>query len=70
MCMCFVTTKTEPQLFFVLPFGPLIDLCFLVKHVEAHSNRAVIIIAPVLGVAFLAAVCVLLACRKFKKRPG
>ncbi|KAH0906398.1 hypothetical protein HID58_038225 [Brassica napus] len=36
---------------------------------ETHSNRAVIIIAPVLGVAFLAAVCVLLACRKFKKRP-
>ncbi|RID40866.1 hypothetical protein BRARA_J00875 [Brassica rapa] len=48
-----------------------IDLYIRLPHFElkAHSNRAVIIIAPVLGVAFLAAVCVLLACRKFKKRP-
>ncbi|WZZ21069.1 hypothetical protein YC2023_122456 [Brassica napus] len=48
-----------------------IDLYIRLPHSElkTHSNRAVIIIAPVLGVAFLAAVCVLLACRKFKKRP-
>uniref|UniRef100_A0A0D3EAU1 Receptor-like serine/threonine-protein kinase n=1 Tax=Brassica oleracea var. oleracea TaxID=109376 RepID=A0A0D3EAU1_BRAOL len=48
-----------------------IDLYIRLPHSElkTYSNRAVIIIAPVLGVAFLAAVCVLLACRKFKKRP-
>ncbi|KAG2275327.1 hypothetical protein Bca52824_057882 [Brassica carinata] len=48
-----------------------IDLYIRLPHSElkTYSNRAAIIIAPVLGVAFLAAVCVLLACRKFKKRP-
>ncbi|CAF2115867.1 G-type lectin S-receptor-like serine/threonine-protein kinase At1g11330 isoform X2 [Brassica napus] len=40
--------------------------------VETHtrSKRAIMITAPVLGVAFVAAVCVILACRKFKKRPA
>ncbi|KAF8083604.1 hypothetical protein N665_0763s0002, partial [Sinapis alba] len=36
---------------------------------KTHNNRAIIIIAPVLGVAFVAVVCLLLACRKIKKCP-
>ncbi|XP_013601918.1 PREDICTED: G-type lectin S-receptor-like serine/threonine-protein kinase At1g11330 isoform X1 [Brassica oleracea var. oleracea] len=35
---------------------------------KTHSNRAIMITASVLGVAFVAVVCILLACRKFKKR--
>ncbi|KAJ4875658.1 G-type lectin S-receptor-like serine/threonine-protein kinase [Raphanus sativus] len=48
-----------------------IDLYIRLPHSElkTHSNRAIIIVAPVLGVVFVAAVCLLLACRKFKKRP-
>uniref|UniRef100_A0A1J3IX87 Receptor-like serine/threonine-protein kinase n=1 Tax=Noccaea caerulescens TaxID=107243 RepID=A0A1J3IX87_NOCCA len=39
------------------------------SELKTHSKRAIMITAPVLGVAFVAAVCVLLACRKLKKRP-
>ncbi|KAL0884780.1 hypothetical protein Bca101_008761 [Brassica carinata] len=40
------------------------------SHVQTHSNRAIMITASVLGFAFVAVVCILLACRKFKKRPA
>ncbi|CAH2034576.1 unnamed protein product, partial [Thlaspi arvense] len=54
--------------------GSGIDLYVRLAHselklAETHSKRAVMITAPVLGVAFIAAVCLILACRKFKKRP-
>uniref|UniRef100_A0A0D3DXZ2 non-specific serine/threonine protein kinase n=1 Tax=Brassica oleracea var. oleracea TaxID=109376 RepID=A0A0D3DXZ2_BRAOL len=52
--------------------GSGIDLYIRVSHSEfkTHSKRTVVITASVLGVVFVAAVCVLLACRKFKKRPA
>ncbi|ESQ35719.1 hypothetical protein EUTSA_v10006785mg [Eutrema salsugineum] len=51
--------------------GSGIDLNIRLAHSElqTHGKRAIMITAPVVGVAFVAAVCVLLACRKFKKRP-
>ncbi|CAH8360318.1 unnamed protein product [Eruca vesicaria subsp. sativa] len=36
---------------------------------KTHSNRSIMITAPVLSVAFVAVVCLLLAWIKFKKRP-
>ncbi|KAJ4895616.1 G-type lectin S-receptor-like serine/threonine-protein kinase [Raphanus sativus] len=51
--------------------GSGIDLYIRVSHSEfkTHGKRTVMITASVLGVVFIAAVCVLLACRTFKKRP-
>ncbi|KAJ4895617.1 G-type lectin S-receptor-like serine/threonine-protein kinase [Raphanus sativus] len=40
------------------------------RPLETHSKRAIMITASVLGVAFVAVLCILLACRKFKKRSG
>ncbi|KAJ4895615.1 G-type lectin S-receptor-like serine/threonine-protein kinase [Raphanus sativus] len=50
--------------------GSGIDLYIRLAHSElkTHSKRVLMITAPVLSVAFVAAVCVLVACRKFKKR--
>ncbi|WZZ19075.1 LOW QUALITY PROTEIN: hypothetical protein YC2023_112164 [Brassica napus] len=52
--------------------GSGIDLYIRVSHSEfkTHSKRTVLITSSVLGVVFVAMVCVLLACRKFKKRPA
>ncbi|ESQ50883.1 hypothetical protein EUTSA_v10022559mg [Eutrema salsugineum] len=49
-----------------------IDLYIRVAHSEldTHRNRTIIIAASVLGVAFIAVVCVLLACRKLRKHPA
>ncbi|KAF3492933.1 hypothetical protein DY000_02057898 [Brassica cretica] len=51
--------------------GSGIDLYGRVAHSElkTHSKLAIMVTAPVLGVAFVAAVCVVLACQKLKKRP-
>ncbi|KAF8111068.1 hypothetical protein N665_0076s0071 [Sinapis alba] len=50
--------------------GSGIDLYIRLAHSELKtpSKRVLMITAPVLGFAFAAAVCILLACRKFKKR--
>ncbi|KAG2300920.1 hypothetical protein Bca52824_037392 [Brassica carinata] len=52
--------------------GSGIDLYIRVAHSEfkTQSKQAIMITASVLGVVFVATVCVLLACRKFKKRPA
>ncbi|CAH2038269.1 unnamed protein product, partial [Thlaspi arvense] len=66
-CMLWSGSLVDMQSF----LGSGIDLYVRLAHseIKTHNKRAVMITAPVLGVAFVAAVCVLLACRKFKKRP-
>ncbi|KAL0732650.1 hypothetical protein Bca4012_008859 [Brassica carinata] len=51
--------------------GSGIDLYIRLAHSElkTHSKRVLMITASTLGVAFVAAVCILIACREFKKRP-
>ncbi|KAF8090675.1 hypothetical protein N665_0469s0012 [Sinapis alba] len=66
-CMLWSGDLVDMQSF----LGSGIDLNIRLAHSElkTHSNRAIMITAPVLGVALVAAICVLLACRRFKKRP-
>ncbi|RID48675.1 hypothetical protein BRARA_I05174 [Brassica rapa] len=67
-CMLWSGELVDMQSF----LGSGIDLYIRVAHSElkTHSKLAVMITAPVLGVAFVAAVCVVLACQKLKKRPA
>lgn len=67
-CMLWSGDLVDMQSF----LGSGIDLFIRVAHSElkTHSNLAVMIAAPVIGVMLIAAVCVLLACRKYKKRPA
>ncbi|KAL9305765.1 G-type lectin S-receptor-like serine/threonine-protein kinaseRLK-Pelle-DLSV family [Arabidopsis thaliana] len=66
-CMLWSGDLVDMQSF----LGSGIDLFIRVANSElkTHSNLAVMIAAPVIGVALIAAVCVLLACRKYRKRP-
>ncbi|ESQ35718.1 hypothetical protein EUTSA_v10006795mg [Eutrema salsugineum] len=66
-CMLWSGSLVDMQSF----LGSGTDLYVRLAHSElkSHSKRAIIITAPVVGVAFVAAVCVLLACQKFKRRP-
>ncbi|KAG2267922.1 hypothetical protein Bca52824_062477 [Brassica carinata] len=67
-CMLWSGSLVDMQSF----LGSGIDLYIRLSHSElkAHSKRAIMITALVLGVVFVSAVCVLLACLKLKKRPG
>ncbi|CAN7098172.1 unnamed protein product [Brassica rapa subsp. narinosa] len=67
-CMLWSGNLVDMQSF----LGSGIDLYIRLSHSElkAHSKRAVMITALVLGIVFVSAVCVLLACLKLKKRPG
>ncbi|KAJ4895614.1 G-type lectin S-receptor-like serine/threonine-protein kinase [Raphanus sativus] len=67
-CMLWSGDLVDMQSF----LGSGIDLYIRVAHSElkTHSNRVLMITAPLLGVVFVAAVCGLFACRKFKKRPA
>ncbi|WZZ83637.1 G-type lectin S-receptor-like serine/threonine-protein kinase At1g11330 isoform X2 [Brassica napus] len=67
-CMLWSADLVDMQSF----LGSGIDLYIRLAHSElkTHSKRILMITAPVLGVVLVAAVFVLLACRKFKKRPG
>uniref|UniRef100_M4DTM1 Receptor-like serine/threonine-protein kinase n=1 Tax=Brassica campestris TaxID=3711 RepID=M4DTM1_BRACM len=67
-CMLWSGSLVDMQSF----LGSGIDLYIRLSHSElkAHSKRAVMITALVLGIVFVSAVCVLLACLKLKKRPG
>ncbi|KAG5391839.1 hypothetical protein IGI04_021802 [Brassica rapa subsp. trilocularis] len=66
-CMLWSGSLVDMQSF----VGSGIDLNIRLAHSElkTHSSLAIVITASVLGVAFVAAVCVLLACRRFRKRP-
>ncbi|CAF2051355.1 BnaA09g47650D [Brassica napus] len=68
-CMIWSGELVDMQSF----LGSGIDLYIRLAHSElkTHSKRVLIMItAPVLGVAFAATVCILIACWKFKKRPA
>ncbi|KAL1222888.1 G-type lectin S-receptor-like serine/threonine-protein kinase [Cardamine amara subsp. amara] len=67
-CMIWSVSLVDMQSF----LGSGTDLYIRVAHSElkTHSNRAIMIAAPVIGVVLIAAVCVLLACRRFRKRPA
>ncbi|CAA7020839.1 unnamed protein product [Microthlaspi erraticum] len=66
-CMLWSGSLLDMQSF----LGSGIDLYIRLadSELKTHSKRAIMITAPVVGVVFVAAVCILLACRKFKKRP-
>ncbi|EOA37608.1 hypothetical protein CARUB_v10011980mg, partial [Capsella rubella] len=67
-CMLWSRDLVDMQSF----LGSGIDLYIRVAHSELkkHSNLAIMVAAPVIGVALIAAVCIVLACRKYKKRPA
>ncbi|KAJ0256780.1 G-type lectin S-receptor-like serine/threonine-protein kinase [Hirschfeldia incana] len=65
-CMLWSGSLVDMQSF----VGSGIDLNIrLASERKTNSSLAIVITASVLGVAFVAAVCVLLACRRFRKRP-
>ncbi|CDY34653.1 BnaC08g42120D [Brassica napus] len=67
-CMLWSGDLVDMQSF----LGSGIDLYIRVAHSElkTHSKLAIMVTAPLLAVLFVAAVCVILVCRKLKKRPA